>query len=97
VEAYARRLATGDLHDRLLAARAWNDWESTLSRISAIGHIPTVFIHGRRDISGPAKTAWRLHQSWPASRLYIVETDGHGRPQSMEEMRVALNSFARER
>jgi proline iminopeptidase len=29
VEAYARRLATGDMQDRLKAARAWNDWEST--------------------------------------------------------------------
>jgi proline iminopeptidase len=29
VEAYARRLATGDTQERLGAARAWNDWEST--------------------------------------------------------------------
>ena len=29
VEAYARRLATGDMQDRLRAARSWNDWEST--------------------------------------------------------------------
>lgn len=137
VEAYARRLAAGDIRDRLRAAHAWNDWESAhisldpnwvpidqrfheeqglafatlvthywsndgflqngkeiLRRVSAIGHIPAVLIHGRRDISGPAITAWRLHQLWPASRLCIVESDGHGGPQSMGQMRLALDSFA---
>ncbi|ESZ21550.1 prolyl aminopeptidase [Mesorhizobium sp. L48C026A00] len=137
VEAYARRLATGDIEDRLRAARTWNDWESThisldpnwvpidrrfdeeqglafatlvthywsndgflqngkeiLRGVSAIEHIPAVLVHGRRDISGPAITAWRLHRIWPASRLNIVESEGHGGPQSMEQMRVALDSFA---
>ncbi len=138
VEAYARRLATGDLQDRLQAGRAWNDWEAThvsldpnwvpvdqsfdeerqltfatlvthywsndgflrngkeiLSRVSEIGHIPAALIHGRRDISGPVITAWRLDQLWPASRLCIVESEGHGGPQSMEQMRLTLDSFAR--
>lgn len=137
VEAYARRLAAGDRQDRLRAARAWNDWESThisldpnwvpidqrfdeerglifatlvthywsndgflrngkeiLRRVSAIGNIPAFLIHGRRDISGPMITAWRLHQMWPASRLCIVESEGHGGPQSMDQMRIALDSFA---
>jgi proline iminopeptidase len=138
VEAYARLLASGDMQDRLSAARAWINWESThlsldpnwmpadqlidedgnlvfatlvthywsndgflqndseiLRRVSVIAAIPAVLIHGRRDISGPAITAWRLHQLWPASRLCIVEHEGHGGPRSMEEMRAALDSFAR--
>jgi proline iminopeptidase len=138
VEAYARRLATGDLQDRQRAAHAWNEWESThisldpnwepvdqfldkaealtfatlvthfwsndaflrngneiLARVPIIEHIPAALIHGRRDISGPAITAWRLHQPWPASRLLVVESEGHGGPQSMEQMRRALTSFAR--
>ena len=140
VAAYARRLATGDREDRLHAARAWNDWESThisldpnwepigrhftdeeamtfatlvthfwsndgflrkgneiLRRVAAIQQIPAVLIHGRRDISGPVVTAWRLHQLWPASELRVVESEGHGGPQSMEQMRRALDSFAAER
>jgi proline iminopeptidase len=139
VEAYARRLAAGDLQDRLQAARAWNDWESThvsldpnwvpiderfneerqlvfatlvthywsndgflqsgreiLSNVSEIRHIPAVLIHGRRDVSGPLITAWRLHQLWPASRLFVIESEGHGGPQSMEQMRIALDSFAQD-
>jgi proline iminopeptidase len=140
VEAYARRLATGEIQDRLRAARAWNAWESThisldpnwvpidqrfdeeqgllfatlvthywsndgflnngaeiLCRVSAIAHIPAVLVHGRRDISGPAVIAWRLHRLWPASRLCIVESEGHGGPQSMEQMCIALDGFARQR
>ena len=127
-----------DMQDRLRAAHAWNDWESThisldpnwvpinqlfdeeqglafatlvahywsndgflqngkeiLSRVSTIGHIPAVLIHGRRDISGPVMTAWRLHRLWRASRLCVVESEGHGGPQSMEQMRIALDLFTR--
>ncbi len=138
VDAYARRLATGNIVDRLRAAKAWGEWELThisldpnsppqkecfdderdllfatlvthywsndgflqsgkeISRhIPMIAHIPVVLIHGRRDISSPAMTAWRLHQLWPASILRIVESEGHGGPQMREQMRVALDSFAR--
>jgi proline iminopeptidase len=63
-------------------------------RISEIEHIPAVLIHGRHDISGPAITPWRLHQHWPASRLIIVESEGHGGPQSMEQMRVAVDAWS---
>ncbi|WP_069882849.1 prolyl aminopeptidase [Bosea sp. BIWAKO-01] len=140
VEAYARRLATGDLRDRLLASRAWNDWEAThisldpgwepasqppdedrafafatlvthywahdgflrdgqeiLGRIAEIAHIPAVLIHGRRDFGGPAITPWTLHQHWPASRLIIVEGEGHGGPQCFAQMRLALDAFAQSR
>jgi len=64
-----------------------------LGRTEAIAHIPAILIHGRRDISGPAITAWKLHQQLPASRLDIVEDDGHGGPQSMQRMRAALHLF----
>jgi proline iminopeptidase len=137
VEAYARRLSTGDRQDRLRAARAWNDWESThisldpnwtpldqrfneeqgltyatlvthywsndaflrngqeiLGRMSIIAHIPGVLISGRRDISGPVATAWRLHELWPVSRMLIVESEGHGGPEAMRRMRLALDLFA---
>ena len=150
VDAYARRLATGNREDRLRAARDWSAWEAAhasfdvsfdvsfdaspgsngapaglrfdaergltfatlvthywsndgflrdgreiLRRVGAIAHIPAVLIHGRRDIGSPAITAWRLHRLWPASRLDIVETDGHGGPRSWERMRLALDAFAR--
>lgn len=42
--------------------------------------LPSVLLHGRRDVSGPALTAWELHRAWPGSELRIVEEEGHGGP-----------------
>lgn len=70
------------------------DCMDILNRLPLIAHIPAVLIHGRRDISSPALTAWKLHNAWPASRLVIVESEGHGGPQSFREMRWALDEFA---
>lgn len=52
-------------------------------------NIPGVLIHGRRDISSPAITAWRLHERWPGSQLVIDEGDGHGGPSLAERCREA--------
>lgn len=49
-----------------------------LENMAKIQHLPAVLIHGRADVSGPARTAWKLHQLWPASSLVICEKDGHG-------------------
>jgi proline iminopeptidase len=49
-----------------------------LSNMDRIGEIPAVLIHGRYDISGPLDTAWDLHRAWPASRLVVLENEGHG-------------------
>jgi proline iminopeptidase len=70
------------------------DGREILPRVGAIGHIPAVLIHGRRDVSLPAGTAWALNRAWPASRLVIVEAEGHGGPEMMAEMRAALDGFA---
>jgi proline iminopeptidase len=137
VEAYARRLANEEIEDRLAAALAWNEWETThisldpnwvpideqfdqaqglafatlvthywandgflrdgreiARNLRLIAHIPGVLICGRRDISGPPITAWQLHQDWPTSELRIVETEGHGGPDSMLQMSRALDEFA---
>ena len=48
--------------------------------------IPGVLIHGRWDVSAPLRTAWRLHRTWPGSRLIISESDGHGG----DDMAVAM-------
>lgn len=136
VDAYARRLATGDAAERSRAARDWNAWEAAhvsldpsglqagvsvdsteslvfatlvthywshsaflrngseiLSRMSRLACIPGVMIHGRHDISGPAIVPWRIHRLWPASRLLIVETEGHGGTESMKQMRLACDAF----
>ena len=65
-----------------------------LDRVTELQHIPAVLIHGRHDISGPLVTPWRLHQCWPTSRLIVVESEGHGGPQSMEHFRLAVDAWA---
>ncbi|SFL23821.1 prolyl aminopeptidase [Methylobacterium pseudosasicola] len=136
VDAYARRLASGNPDDRTQAARAWCAWEDThvslspdfaplsfpdpeaarvfatlvthywandgflrgsdaiLARMNRIRDIPGALVHGRRDISSPARTAWLLSRSWPASSLHIVETEGHGGPDLTACMQRAIAAFA---
>lgn len=62
-------------------------------RIDEIDAIPAVLIHGRHDISGPAITPWRLHQQWPSSELIIVEAEGHDGPESLEQLRLAVDTW----
>ena len=54
--------------------------EPILARIGELEGIPGLLVHGRRDISGPAETAWLVHRGWPGSELVIVEEEGHGGP-----------------
>jgi proline iminopeptidase len=66
-----------------------------LARASELAGIPGVLIHGRRDISGPAVTPWRLAAAWPDSVLHIVEHEGHGGPDEMELTQAAIDAFSR--
>lgn len=76
-------------HDAFLA-----DELAILERMNRISHIPTALVHGRRDISSPVSTAWRLHQTLPASALTIVEHEGHGGPDSEAALTESLRRFA---
>jgi proline iminopeptidase len=64
-----------------------------LDRVGELAQIPGVLIHGRRDVSGPASTAWQLHRAWPGSSLHIVEDEGHGGPRMAELASAAIDSF----
>ncbi|NVB81167.1 MAG: prolyl aminopeptidase [Kofleriaceae bacterium] len=65
------------------------------NRVAELAHIPAALIHGRHDVSSPVITPWLLHRQWPASRLIVVETEGHGGPESAERMAEAISGFAR--
>jgi proline iminopeptidase len=56
--------------------------------------VPATLIHGRRDVSGPAVIAWRLHRLWPGSELIVCEADGHGGPHMVEAMCTANSRHA---
>ena len=65
-----------------------------LHRMERLHQIPATLIHGRRDVSGPAVVAWRLHRSWPGSELIVVEDEGHGGPSMVEAWCLANGRHA---
>ncbi|MFD5225483.1 prolyl aminopeptidase [Microbacterium sp. NPDC058342] len=64
-----------------------------LDRAPELAGIPGVLIHGRRDVSGPAGTAWELHRRWPGSSLHIAEDEGHGGPKQMQLVADTTDGF----
>lgn len=61
-----------------------------LGGMDRLAGVPGVLIHGRRDVSGPALTAWELHRAWPGSELIVVEEEGHGGPLMAEHWCAAV-------
>lgn len=69
------------------------DGDEILDRAHELRGIPGFLVHGRRDVSGPAGTAWRLHRAWPGSVLHVVESDGHGGEASAALVMAATDAF----
>ncbi|MGN6089747.1 MAG: alpha/beta fold hydrolase [Actinomycetales bacterium] len=65
-----------------------------LDRTERLAGIPGILIHGRRDISSPAVTAWQLHRGWPDSQLIIDDGDGHGGNSMLELCRRANDELS---
>ena len=76
------------------ANAAFLEGKEILQNMGLIAHLPGVLIHGRLDVSGPVRTAWRLHQYWSKSRLIVVETEGHGGSVMANEFTTAIANFA---
>lgn len=66
--------------------------DEIINRMDRLARIPGVLIHGRRDISGPAVTPWRLHLAWPGSELVILD-EGHGGSEMSAAMVRALSDM----
>ncbi|MGI8658481.1 MAG: hypothetical protein ACR2K4_06920 [Candidatus Limnocylindria bacterium] len=50
--------------------------DAITGRLDRIAHIPTVMVHGRRDLSSPLATAWDLAKRLPNAELIVVDA-GH--------------------
>lgn len=48
-----------------------------LKDVHKIADIPGTIVHGRYDMICPPKSAFALHEAWPASRLQMVSASGH--------------------
>ncbi|WP_311379683.1 hypothetical protein [Arthrobacter sp. ISL-48] len=67
--------------------------QEILQRIHELDGLPGYLIHGRRDISGPVVTPWKLHQRWKSSTLVVVEGEGHGGPESIAALSQAVEDI----
>ena len=48
-----------------------------LRHAESIPRVPTIIIHGRRDLTCTLDAAWQLHHALPGSELVIVREGGH--------------------
>lgn len=48
-----------------------------LAQAHRLPRVPTVIVHGARDITCPSESAWAIHRALPYSRLEILRTAGH--------------------
>ncbi|HEX8869366.1 MAG TPA: prolyl aminopeptidase [Lentzea sp.] len=68
---------------------------SLLRDAGKLAGIPAALIHGRRDLSCPADTAWQLAQAWPDAELTLVDDSGHkGSPAFNEAIQAAVRRFS---
>lgn len=67
--------------------------EQVFADLHRIQTVPAVLVHGRLDVSSPLATAWRLHRSWPASRLVVLDHAGHGGGDMTGALVGALDTF----
>lgn len=81
-----------------LATHYWSHdgfWDPpVLDRMDRLSAIPATLVHGRRDISSPAITPWRLHRCWPGSELIIDESAAHGGTSMAEHWAAASSRLA---
>lgn len=64
-----------------------------LAGCGKLASVPGVLIHGRLDIGSPPITAYRVHTSWPGSRLEIVEGAGHGTDLMRSRVTIAVEEL----
>ena len=51
--------------------------EQLIENIHLIPEVPIHLVHGRRDITCPIESSWRLSQSLPNAAFTILEESGH--------------------
>ena len=77
------------------ANHAWLEDGILLEEAGRLAGIPGVLVHGRRDLSCPADTAWELAQAWPDAELVLLDDTGHLRSDSKRaHLLAALDKFA---
>ena len=71
-------LGVGRLESHYMANGGFLQDDQLIRDVGRIAHLPAVIVQGRYDVICPPLSAYRLHQSWPGSRLRMVPDAGHG-------------------
>jgi proline iminopeptidase len=75
---------------------AWLEEGVLVREAGRLAGIPGLLIHGRRDMSCPVASAWRLSRAWPGAELRIIEDAGHiGSTATMDCLIETMDRFAR--
>jgi proline iminopeptidase len=70
----------------LSVARSWSYYAENnffltknqlLDNVSRISHLPCIIVQGRHDINALPQSAYKLHKSWPGSKLVFVPDAAH--------------------
>ncbi|MGI9304411.1 MAG: prolyl aminopeptidase [Gammaproteobacteria bacterium] len=66
-----------------------------LDNVHKLPDVPTVIIHGRRDLTCTAEASWQLHRVLPKSKLVILPESGHlaGEPGMIDALVSATDEM----
>lgn len=74
---------------------AWLEEGALIRDAARLGGVPAVLIHGRRDLTCPVETAYRLARAWPGARLLVFDDAGHlGSDSKRRALIETLDAFA---
>ena len=66
-----------------------------LNNMDKIQDLATIIVHGRRDVTCPVESSWRIHKALSGSELRILPNAGHlaGEPDMIEALVSATDDF----
>ncbi|NBT31016.1 MAG: prolyl aminopeptidase [Rhodobacteraceae bacterium] len=73
---YARAFARLESHYFLNRGFLTDD-QQVLANMHRLADVPGYIVQGRYDMICPPASAWKLHQNWPGSELFMVGRAGH--------------------
>lgn len=70
-------MGIGRLEAHYMQHGAFMEEDQLIKNIHKIRHLPAVIVQGRYDVICPPVSAFRLHQAWPSTKLYMIKDAGH--------------------
>ena len=92
------RLCSARLVTHYWAHDHWLPEGALLGGAARLAGIPGALIHGRLDLLSPVDLLWRLARDWPESQLTLIDAEGHGGGDAMNDaITRATDAFAARR